>query len=361
MSIEITTSSDVLLLPFLQAEDEARAQELLAQLIADHVEPLVKNIVGFKLRVYVTHNASRAASRDAEDVCSEALLQFLTRLADLKNHPETVGIRNLRSYVAVVAYRACHLYLRRKYPQRYSLKNKLRYFLTHQTGFALWESAEAQWLAGFAHWQVEQPDMALEATTNLHLEEWSDAARTAINKRLPQGSASGASLLEVLTAIFHWTTAPVELDALVSAVATLWNLKDESLEKEHRDAEPWFEQLADTRTNLAREFDQRLYLQTLWSEIQQLTPRHVAALLLNLKDEQGNCAIDLFLITGVATFAELAVALDQAADWLAEIWNHLPMDDQSIAAAFGLQRQQVINLRKTARLRLARRMKELGF
>jgi hypothetical protein len=41
----------------------------------------------------------------------------------------------------------------------------------------------------------------------------------------------------------------------------------------------------------------------------------------------------------------------------AEIWNHLPLDDNRIAEILNLTRQQVINLRKSARERLARRMK----
>jgi hypothetical protein len=168
-------------------------------------------------------------------------------------------------------------------------------------------------------------------------------------------------LLELLTAIFQWTAAPVELDTLVGVVAELWNLKDGTENRENPDARPAFENLADRRISIAKDFDNRLYLETLWSEITQLSPRHCAALLLNLKDEQGNCAIDLWVITGVASFEQIAGALDKSAEWLAEIWNHLPIDDERIAGILGLARQQIINLRKTARLRLARRMNELGF
>jgi hypothetical protein len=42
---------------------------------------------------------------------------------------------------------------------------------------------------------------------------------------------------------------------------------------------------------------------------------------------------------------------------LTEIWNALPLDDVAIAAHLGVTRQQVINLRKSARERLVRRMK----
>jgi hypothetical protein len=321
------------------------------------VEPLVKQIVGYKLGVYFRHNDSRAESRDAEDVYGDAIVQLLARLGEMKSRLDDEGIRNFRSYVAVTAYRACNLHLRRKYPQRYSLKNKLRYFLTHQQGFGLWQNEAQEWFAGFVLWQNQAP--AAEPSNN-PLHELRNDSQAFIAQRLPRG-ASGASLSQLLTAIFKWTAAPVELDVLVSLVAELWNIKDEAAQKENDKAKPLFDNLPDKRPSVARNFDHKAYLQSLWSEITQLSPRHAAALLLNLKDEQGGSAIDLFLFTGIATFAQLASALAQSEEWLAEIWNHLPIDDERIAGHLGLARQQVINLRKTARLRLARRMNEVGF
>ena len=58
---------------------------------------------------------------------------------------------------------------------------------------------------------------------------------------------------------------------------------------------------------------------------------------------------------GVATFREVAAALEIGPEELAELWNRLPLEDLEIAARLGLDRQQVINLRSTARQKLARR------
>jgi hypothetical protein len=44
------------------------------------------------------------------------------------------------------------------------------------------------------------------------------------------------------------------------------------------------------------------------------------------------------------------------AEELARMWNDLPIDDMRIATRLGIKRQQVINLRKAARARLARRL-----
>jgi hypothetical protein len=44
----------------------------------------------------------------------------------------------------------------------------------------------------------------------------------------------------------------------------------------------------------------------------------------------------------------------------AGLWSRLPLDDASIAELLNITRQQVINLRKCARERLARRMKAIN-
>ena len=59
--------------------------------------------------------------------------------------------------------------------------------------------------------------------------------------------------------------------------------------------------------------------------------------------------------TGVVSDAEIAHALEMDAHELGRLWARLPLDDNAIAEQLGLTRQQVINLRKSARARLARR------
>jgi DNA-directed RNA polymerase specialized sigma24 family protein len=349
---QTTILTDPLLQPFLEAVSEEQAERALSRLLAD-LEPVIKNIIGYKLRVYFTD--SRKEATDAEDIYSDTILQLLTRLAEIRSNPQAEAIQNVRSYAAVTTYRACYEYLRRKYPQRYSLKNKLRYFLTHQPGFALCE-VDGEWQAGLARWQNEKPGGAKSLLDSLR-----DDPRHFIRDAVPKGKVESASLAELLTAIFNRVEQPLELDELVAIVAEIWNIKDQIQPTDERDAKPLLEQMQGKGIDPASEFDHRAYLAALWQEITAMSPRHCAALLLNLKDEQGCCAIDLFLLTGVATFKEIAAAIDQSETWLAEIWNHLPIDDLRIAEYLGLQRQQVINLRKSARLRLSRRMREIGF
>jgi DNA-directed RNA polymerase specialized sigma24 family protein len=116
-------------------------------------------------------------------------------------------------------------------------------------------------------------------------------------------------------------------------------------------------ELADAQPDAAAAFERRTYLHRLWQEITALPPRQAAALLLNLRDAKGANAVSLLPLTGVASLRDVARILGMPAEELAALWSRLPLDDATIAVTLGLSRQQVINLRKSARQRLARRMR----
>ena len=63
--------------------------------------------------------------------------------------------------------------------------------------------------------------------------------------------------------------------------------------------------------------------------------------------------------TGIATFEQIAQILEIPAAQFEQLWTDLPLDDLHIAAYLVATRQQVINLRKTARERLLKRMNGL--
>ena len=54
---------------------------------------------------------------------------------------------------------------------------------------------------------------------------------------------------------------------------------------------------------------------------------------------------------------DIARTLGMSAETLAQIWPRLPYEAAEVAVLLGVSRQQVINLRKAARERLARRMR----
>jgi RNA polymerase sigma factor (sigma-70 family) len=116
--------------------------------------------------------------------------------------------------------------------------------------------------------------------------------------------------------------------------------------------------LADSSPSQLERFERQEHMARLWSEIAILRPLQRAALLLNLRDHLGKNALLLFLLLAIADFDALAEAVGMGADELTQIWNDLPLDDLTIAARLGVTRQQVINLRKSARERLSRRLQE---
>jgi hypothetical protein len=96
-------------------------------------------------------------------------------------------------------------------------------------------------------------------------------------------------------------------------------------------------------------------LRELWNEILLLRPAQRAALLLSMRDESGNPALVSLTELGVTNPTEIAATLSISPEQLSTLWDQLPFDDLTIGMHLGLNRQRVINLRKSARERLSRR------
>jgi hypothetical protein len=246
---------------------------------------------------------------------------------------------------AVIAHRTCARWMRRQFPERNAVKNRLHYLLTRQRGFSLWQDDDKT-VAGFAAWQEQQtPIRKLDELEKLptHIRSLKIAK--------PQ------ELADVVAAIFNHAGGPVEFDDLVSTMAALQGISDQRLESLADDDDGAAEVLATSDADPAWRTEKRMFLERLWEELQQLPKNQRAALLLNLKDASGQGCITLFPATGIASVRQLAAALELSPETFAEIWNDLPLEDARIAELLGLTRQQVINARKSGRERLARRLK----
>ena len=75
-----------------------------------------------------------------------------------------------------------------------------------------------------------------------------------------------------------------------------------------------------------------------------------------MRDTDGGNALAYFVLLSVADIDELAGSIGITVERLAAMWPELPLDDLTIAGMLGIRRQQVINLRRSARDRLLRRM-----
>ncbi|HKP83141.1 MAG TPA: hypothetical protein VJT69_14015 [Pyrinomonadaceae bacterium] len=323
---------DVILEPLLAEVSAEKADELLSQLITVHAEPVIKTVIRYKLRFSTNRETQRA---EADDIQQEVVLQLLAQLQRFRKFPDAHPITDLRGMAAVIAHRTCARWLRRQFPERHALKNRLHYLLTRQRGFALWQDENGKLIAGFAAWAKKPP------TRNV-----------AGIEKLPKRE----SLAETVAAIFNHLNASVEFDELVSGVAAIQGVSDQPVESLTDDEDAVHEPPA-PEPDQAWRTEKRMFLQRLWEELQQLPRNQRAALLLNLKDASGFSSITLFPATGIATIRQLAAALEIVADDFAAVWNELPIEDARIAELLGLTRQQVINARKSGRERLARRLK----
>jgi RNA polymerase sigma factor (sigma-70 family) len=332
---------DALLEPLLLETNEARADELLLQLINLHAEPVIKGVIRFKLRLSSYHATQRAES---DDIYQEVILQLLALLQKFRKLPEAHPIADLRGMAAIIAHRTCARWLRRQFPERHALKNRLHYLVSRQRSFALWQNADGDLVAGFAAWQTLRTQRAKDL----------NISSTQI---APPKTAKAQDLADTVAAIFNHARGPIAFDELVTAVASLAGISDQPLESIAEDEDAVALVADTTERDPAWRIEKRMFLQRLWEELQQLPRNQRAALLLNLKDATGFGSITLFPATGIATLRELANAVEMSAESFAELWNELPIEDAKIAELLGITRQQVINARKSGRERLTRRLK----
>lgn len=321
--------SGALLSAFLGEGSTLEADGLLGQLLAKHAEPVIRSAVRSQLAVRL----QGVDAADIEDVCSDAMLAVISSLREMRE-VESAAIRNFPAYVAVIARRCCSQFVRRKYPQFHRLRYRLRYLLEARQELGLWSDQQGEAVCGFAEWRFLPTKRGL-------LPDIDNIATAPSQGRLE----------ELVLGIFQQLGGPISFDDLAGVVARITGVVDGNAEMGaseaiRKDATPRADEVVEQKQWLAR----------LWVEIRELPMQQRVALLLHLRDDRGSPAIALFPITGVATHQELATAMDMTEREVAEVWGRLPLDDLTIGARFGISRQQVINLRQSARKRLARRM-----
>jgi RNA polymerase sigma factor (sigma-70 family) len=289
--------------------------------------------------------------QDQEDIYEEVVIQLVRRLMLMKSGGED-PFGSFESYVATAAYNACSSYLRRKYPARSRLRDRLRYILSHHEQLAIWQLEKREWLCGLASWGKQQPsrrstDCLLQLRADPHsINYFSDSAR-------PE-----RGILRLVKSIFEFVGAPVPLDDLVDVVGDILGTGDKM-----RGAEPddllggaADEIRSETEHLFAERIDKQAYLKQVWKEMCELPPEQRAAMLLNLKDKDGSDITLVFISSGVATISEMAEALGMSIEEFLDLWKRLPLSDEDIAIRLGIRVQRVASLRQSARRRLSRRM-----
>jgi hypothetical protein len=213
----------------------------------------------------------------------------------------------------------------------------MQYLFSHHPDFFLRAGEKRRWLCGLHHAAHGADRTARLRELEFRGVDW-----------ITEGSLKGERLAATCRALLDSIDGAVDLEVLVSLLA--------------RGLEPAFSsqarhELADERVHVGITLEQQSHLHRLWKEVRLLPRAQRVALLLNLRGADGEELISLLPLIGVATITEIATVLEIAPHALASIWNELPWGDHRIAELLGRTRQQVINLRKSGRERLMRRMR----
>ncbi len=329
-------SSQILFERYLAATiPDEDPETILETLLIDYAPPILSRVVRNRLGFLYT-------PADAAELSGEAMLELLRRLRSLRERHEPTELP-FDGLVGGVAANTVHRFFARRYPERNRLRKRLRYIVESSDRFQLWRGPEGTNICGLAgnHRITEEPP----AQTS-EIERCLESMR----KRPVQTHPLAALVYEILRGLGR----PIDLSRLTAMAAELLGIREPSFSSsEHADGETRVFP-TDPAMSAPLRIELRQRLESLWREVLLLPPQHRTALLLNARASTG-AAVCLIVDLGVATFREVATSLAMTVDELAELWNRLPVDDNEIGARLGLQRQQVINLRCTARTRLARR------
>jgi hypothetical protein len=317
--------SDPILISPLGPPGEETRQERLERLFVERAAPVIEAVVARMGRF------DRTVRRDeTEDIVATVMLRLVRKLYSGESI-EADAVRDFEGYVAKLTYRTIHDFMRDRYPERTRLKNRIRYLLEHEGRLAMWKS-DGKMVCGLRAWSGRD-DVLHPFTVSRGM-----ASRVMCNSKRPH---------DAVVAVLERAGKPLLLDTLVGIMAGLWEITEVRFEEAD-------ETLSRATPSPAAAYEARQRLQTLWNEILLLPQKHRAALLLHLRDADGVNAVALFVLLRIACFSDVATAVGMSDDELAELWDSLPLDDLRIAERLQLTRQQVINLRRTARARLAR-------
>jgi hypothetical protein len=350
---------DPALVPYLRASGED-AERCLALLLGGETDRTIRAIVARTL--CGAARGGRTQTIETDDVRADVVVHLLERLRRLKTQTDAAAIENFRAYVASIAYRTCYTHLRRLYPQRARLKNRLRYALTYDPDLTLEPDSLGMWRCGLTAWigqAAPRVDAAGGRPEESAIQRFRRGPAAFARDVLPDPAAREFGITDAVKTLLARVGEPVDLDLLVDGIGGMLGIDSRS-PRWTSTLDGDASEIPDPTSSIAQTLVFRQYLTRLWDEVGELPINQRAAILLNLRDDDGGAALPLLPLIGIASIRQIAAALDMPALELAGLWPELPLDDTRIAARLTLTRQQVINLRKSGRERLGRRMARFG-
>ncbi|BCM88354.1 hypothetical protein IAD21_00185 [Abditibacteriota bacterium] len=347
--------NDEILLPFLQASesDEESSLEALLQM----VQPLLHSTLRRKA-LFIGSSVDLEA-----DLMAATMLHILEQLRRCKRsymgHDSAGVIRHFPALCRTIAQTTINEYLRLKYPRRTSLQNQLLYVIREakdgnkQPLFALWHDVEER-ICGFRSWEGRK----FIPTSLHHLLETNP--QLAMQQGMPTGYTKQRSLSHVLNSMLHWLGGPAVFDTVVEATGCWCGIEEHSEVSLFQPSEEGFAAFDPVAPALSPE--QRLLLKEqlrqLWHGITKLSPKHCAALLLNLRDASGRGVLFFFPALGIATFSQIAATMDMDLQQFEALCPRLPLDDSEIGKLYGGGVSSVSVWRSRARTRLLKNIEE---
>ncbi len=340
-------SHDPLLNAFLGTPSDDAARRELGVLLDENAAPLLWKI----FRRQLGRRRTGFDEAELEDLHAATLLKLQIQLAGARRG-EREPPASFLDYVATTGFNAVAGLLLASQPVRTRLRDRVRYVLRREDAVAAWSGTGRDALCGLAAARGEAP-VAIEAR------ELAAIVRTVLART---GSGWG-EFPRLVRGVLDRLEGPCRLEDLVDALFQALGLvevvtvsttaaADPAGSRPPAQAEPVEPELSTLdRMALAEA------VRTLWREIVELPENQRIALLVNLRGSGGESLVDVLLASRVVDHAGLAAALRLSPAELHDLLPQLPRDDLWIAERLGLTRQQVINLRKSARLRLARHLR----
>jgi RNA polymerase sigma factor (sigma-70 family) len=339
---------DQLLLPYLQARDDSDRQRHLNEILLEYAVPEVRLALRRRLNFSVDSRGKSPHNQDAEDLFQETMTKIVQALHDLRKPSGTTVIENLEEYIARIVTNCCNDVLRTKSPSRTRLKYNLRFVLTHHEDFSIWKS-DRHTLTGFAEWRHEGMSPS-HVTLSVDVEDTLASFRST---RFPRENIKQVPLTRIIAEVFRWLSSPLELDELVSIVATVQDVKDLPAERLHEDSLTDIgRSLNDTGLSSHSLLEEKAILRTLWQALRELSVEQRDVFYLGFEDERGRDLFTVLLEGEVVTFRELAQGLGLPTEEIVKLWSKIPMDNNAIAVELKATRGQVYKWRFRALERL---------
>lgn len=301
---------------------------------------LVCSVVKAKLKPQ-----NRREADDVEDVIGTTMVAVLSVIQ--KADEESIG--SLEAYAKTVAHNEVSRYLARKNPHRNHLATKLGYLVRKNVGFAVWQNPKSRrTVIGFGVWKE---DGTLADSTRIA--KMQAQPNEVANLLFPEGANLGSGLPETVKKALDWLGGSVSVHVLLQFLTKAAGYSEDA------NAEQF--ECGERSTRFDAEVEGRAKLQSIWDCVLSMPLEYRQALLMNLRDADGQGDVRQFIALGIVSKAELASALDLSEDLFTLLLEDLPMSDIDLAKFMGIDGKKVFSVRFCARRRLANELEKLGW